>query len=110
MIDFDPTQAAQELWSWLNMTLEKSATAQRTFDNVEELHGAEVYRRLVVLLGLLAPSHHPTERSEGQDPAASGGQSLTVIMEAVAFYEATCLPFAKVVGPSQSTTSAEPSS
>ena len=54
MIDFDPVHAAQELWSWLNLTLEKSATAP--FHNFEELNGAEVYRRLVVPLGLVAPS------------------------------------------------------
>ena len=51
MIDFDPVQAAQELWSWLNLTLEKSATASRTFHNVEELNWAELYRRLVCPLG-----------------------------------------------------------
>ena len=48
MIDFDPAQCSHELWSWLSLTLGKSAHATRTFHNVEEFNRAELYRRLIV--------------------------------------------------------------
>ena len=98
MIDFDPVQAAQELSSWLNPPLEKSATAQRTFHKVEELNGAEVYRRLVVPLGLVAPSitRRNALRDKIQQPIAA--KSMTTIMDAVEVYEANMLAFCKAGG------------
>ena len=56
MLTIDPVQASQELWSWINLTLEKSATAQRDFHNAEELNGAEAYRRLVQPLNPVKPN------------------------------------------------------
>ena len=52
MIDLDPLHVARDLWSWLNLTWEKSSSAQRTFHNVQELNGTEVYRRLIAPLGV----------------------------------------------------------
>ena len=50
MMTLDPMHISRELWSWLNLSLEKSASAQQTFHNIEGLNGAEVYRQLVVPL------------------------------------------------------------
>ena len=41
MMTLDPMHISRELWSWLNLSLEKSASAQQTFHNIEELNGAE---------------------------------------------------------------------
>ena len=62
MVDLEPGQVGQELWSWLYLTLEKSTSAQRTFHNVEELNGAELYRRLVAPLGNIQPECQQTRR------------------------------------------------
>ena len=56
MMNLCPIQVARELWSWINLCLEKSTSAQQAFHNVPELNGAEVYRRLVTPLGLTKPS------------------------------------------------------
>ena len=47
MVDFDPIQCSTEMWSWLDLTLGKSAHANRALSNSAELNGTEVYRRLV---------------------------------------------------------------
>ena len=51
MMNLCPIQVSRELWSWINLCLEKSTSAQQTFHNVPELNGAEVYRRLVTPQG-----------------------------------------------------------
>ena len=73
-------------------------TFQRTFHNVEELNGAEVYRRLVVPLGLVAPSitRRNALRDKIQQPIAA--KSMTTIMDAVEVYEANMLAFCKAGG------------
>ena len=56
MVDLEPDQVSPEMWARINLTLEKSPAAQRTFHNVPELDGAELYRRLVAPLGKVQPS------------------------------------------------------
>ena len=46
MIYLDPLQVARELWSWVNLTLEHSASAQRAFHTVQALGGTEVFQFL----------------------------------------------------------------
>ena len=38
MSDLDADQVSRALWSWLDLTLEKSTSAQRTFHNVVSPH------------------------------------------------------------------------
>ena len=70
MIDLDPLQVARELWSWINLTLEHSSSAQRTFQFVEELNGAEVNRQLVIALAITKASvkRRSTLRDKVQSP------------------------------------------
>ena len=79
MIDLDPLQIARELWSWINLTLEHSSSAQRTFHLVEELNGNEVYRQLDSPLGITKASvkRRSTLRDKVQNPVrAKNWQSI----------------------------------
>ena len=98
MIDLDPLQVARELWSWLNLTLEHSSSAQRTFHLVEELNGAEIYCQLVSPLGITKASvkRRSNLRDKVQNPArAKNWQS---ILDALADWNANKLAFAKAGG------------
>ena len=98
MIMIDPVRMSQNRWSWLNLALEKSATAQRTFHNVEELNGAEVYRKLVRPLGIVAPSltRKNALRVKIQSPVPS--KDMANIMSVVEVYEENMLAYVKAGG------------
>ena len=79
MIDLDPLQVARELWSWINLTLEHSSSAQHTFHFVEELNGAEAYRQLGSPLGITKASvkRRSALRDKVQNPVrAKNWQSI----------------------------------
>ena len=88
MIQLCPVQAARELWSWINLTLEHSTSAQRTFHNVEELNGLEVYRALVTPLGVTKCSQ--TRRNHLRDKVQQPlrAKSMITIMDSVAEWRA----------------------
>ena len=98
MIDLDPLQVARELWSWINLTLEHSRSAQRTFHFVEELNGAEVYRQLVGPLGITEASmkRRSTLRDKVQNPVRA--KKWHSILDALADWNANKLAFAKAGG------------
>ena len=98
MMNLDPIQVSRELWSWINLTLTKSTSARQTFHNVEELNGAEVYRRLVTPLGLTQPS--VTRRGVLRDrvQAPSRAKNMITIMDAVKDWETNKLAFHKAGG------------
>ena len=90
--------SSQEMWSWINLTLEKSTSAQRTFHNVPELEGAELYRRLVVPLTEVSPTltRHQALRTKVQNPTKA--KSIATVMDAVTFWEADMLDIIKAGG------------
>jgi hypothetical protein len=98
MIQVCPLQVARELWSWLNLTLEHSTSAQRTFHNVEELNGLEVYRALVTPLGVTKCSQ--TRRNHLRDKVQQPlrAKSMLTVMDAVADWRANKLAYAKAEG------------
>ena len=98
MMSLDPLQVAHEMWSWLNLTLEKSSSAQRIFHNVGELNGCEVYRRLVTPLGITKPSvtRRGILRDKVQQPSRS--KSMITIMDAVEDWETSKLVYSKAGG------------
>ena len=98
MVALEPAQVSQEMWSWLNLSLESSVSAQRVFHNIEELNGAEVYRALIAPLGKTAPSITRLNilRDKVQNPAKAKGFSN--IMEMVSFWESDLIDFRKAGG------------
>ena len=98
MISVEPDQVSQVMWSWINLTLEKSTSAQRIFHNCPELDGAEVYPRLVAPLGKVKPSR--TRRNMLRDRVQNPGKakSFVNIKDAVAVWEADMLAFIKAGG------------
>ena len=98
MMSLDPLQVAHEMWSWLNLTLEKSSSAQRTFRNVGELNGCEVYRRLVTPLGITKPSvtRRGVLRDKVQQPLRA--KSMLSVMDAVEAWEENKLVYSKAGG------------
>ena len=102
MIDLDPLQVARELWSWLNLTLEHSSSAQRTFHLVEELNGAEVYRQLVAPLGITKASvkRRSTLRDKVQNPVKA--KNWGSILDALADWNHNKLAFSKAGGTTHS--------
>ena len=48
MLDADPVQVSQGIWSWLQMPLMGTGTPETDFNNAETLNGLEVWRRLAV--------------------------------------------------------------
>ena len=94
----EPEQVSQEMWSWINLTLEKSASAQRTLHNVPVLNGAELYRRLVAPLGQVQPSVQRKNALRDKVQAPARAKSMTTIMDAVAVYEADMIDFLKAGG------------
>ena len=98
MMTLDPMHISRELWSWLNLSLEKSASAQQTFHNIEELNGAEVYRQLVVPLGVTKAS--VTRRNFLRDKVQQPKQakSMTSLMDVLGDWTANKLAFVKAGG------------
>ena len=98
MMNLDPIQVSRELWSWINLCLTKSTSARQTFHNVQELNGAEVYRRLVTPLGLTQPSitRRGILRDKVQTP--SRAKNMITIMDAVKDWETSKLAFHKAGG------------
>ena len=79
MIDFDLVQCSHELWSWLSLTLGKSAQANRTFHKVDELNVAEVYRRLIVPTTSTSVLHRNALRGRAQNHRQA--KSMASIMD-----------------------------
>ena len=98
MVDLEADQVPQELWSWIYMTIEKSTAAQRTFHNVPELNGAELYRRLVAPLGQVQPSVQRKNALRDKIQAPTRAKAMTSLMEAVSEYEANMIDFMKAGG------------
>ena len=98
MIQFCPVQAARELWSWIHLTLEHSTSAQRTFHNVEELNGLEVYRALVTPLGVTKCSQTRRNHLRDKVQQPQRAKSMTTVMDAVAEWRANKLAYAKAEG------------
>ena len=98
MMSLDPMYISRELWSWLNLSLEKSTSAQQTFHNIEELNGAEVYRQLVVPLGVTKASvtRRNFLRDEVQGPKKA--KSMTTLTPALSDWTASKLAYAKAGG------------
>ena len=98
MVDLEADQVSQEMWSWINLTLENPTSAERTLHNVPELNGAELYRRLVAPLGQVQPSVQRKNalRDKIQNPTKA--KSMTTLMDAVADYEANMIDCVKAGG------------
>ena len=96
MVDFDTLQCSREMWNFLNLCLGKSSHAQRTFNNVEELNGAEVYRRLVVPLSTTSIIRRNALRDKVQNPKRA--KSMLTVMEAVDEWEFDNIAFRKAGG------------
>ena len=81
------------MWSWLNLTLDKSIHAQRVFSSSEELNGAEVYQRLVTPQLPTSMIRRNTLRDKVQSPVTA--KSMSSVMDAVDVWEADLLAFKK---------------
>ena len=96
MVDFDPIQCSTEMWSWLSLNLGKSAHANRTFSNSQELNGAEVYRRLVTPQLSTSIILRNALRDMIQCPQKA--KSMSSVMDAVDLWEADLLAYTKAGG------------
>ena len=101
MMSMDPIGASKELWSWLNLSLEKSTKAQQTFRSVAELNGAEVYRKLVVPLGKSKPSVTRRGRLRDRVQQPSRAKSMVTIMDAVGDWEEDEMTYMRAGGRAQ---------
>ena len=98
MLDVDPIQCSAEMWSWLNLTLGKSAHAIRVFSKSEELNGAEVYRWLVTPQLSTSIIRRNTLCDNTQSPQKA--KSMSSVMDAVDLWEADLLAY-KMAGGKQ---------
>ena len=98
MIELDSLQVARELWSWLNLTREHSSSVQRTFHHVQDLNGAEVYRRLVTPLGVTTCSVTRRSRLSDRVQQLVRAKNMLTLLHVVADWEARKLAFAKAGG------------
>lgn len=98
MMSLYPTYISRELWSWLNLTFEKSTSAQRTFHNIDEFNRAEVYRQLVIPLGITKASiiRRNIIRDRVQTP--NRVKSMLSVMDTIAKWESSKLAFLKAGG------------
>ena len=98
MMTLDPMQISRELWSWLNLSLEKSTSAQQTFHNIEELNGAEVYRQLVVPLGVTKASVTRRNLLRDEVQAPKRAKSMVTLTPALSDWTASKLAYKKAGG------------
>ena len=98
MMTLDPMQISRELWSWLNLSLEKSTSAQQTFHNIEELNGAEVYRQLVVPLGVTKASVTRRNILRDEVQAPKRAKSMVTLTPALSDWTASKLAYKKADG------------
>ena len=99
MMDLDPLHASNEMWSWLSLCLGKSAHAQRLFNNVEELNGAEAYRKLVVPMLSTSIVRRTFLRKRVENPQRS--KSMATIMDCVDLWEENLIALKKAGGREQ---------
>ena len=48
VLDVDPVQASQRIWTWLQMPLMGSGSPELDYNNTETLNGLEIWRKLAV--------------------------------------------------------------
>ena len=78
MMETDPSQ---QIWAWLNLSLQHDTDAMIMFDNVESLSGAEIWRNMVTDVNKRFPELRYRLRGEVRSPveAAKFGEAMTRI-------------------------------
>ena len=69
MMDICPVEASEQMWAYLNLNLQGSIL--ETFHNVEELNGAEAWRRVVEPINANSMAKRRGLRKKAQDPQAA---------------------------------------
>ena len=94
--DMSYIQASEALWSWLNLAIGTNASGRLKFDNVDELLGVEVWRKLILPVNSKSTVVKNLLRDKVQNPKHS--PTMANIMEYVEMWEKDTGRFIKAGG------------